>query len=172
MRMMLMAVLLVLVGCSGDEEAALEKRLKDHEDRIAALEEQLSRVDVRSSPKKSPNASSQPLPTAPRVEVIPAATDTGSPAVAFSPNSAPTEDQRLAIRALCSRKFGSDWQAVEKCEDEELDALERIAEGNKEKLPPEIYGAIRVQCAQQGRGEFTRQAACQDEQIEAYLRTQ
>lgn len=173
--MMLIALTLVLAGCSGDEEAELKTKLEEHEKRIAALEQQLSKAELRkAAPRKSPNPSSPALLPAPKVEVVPrfAATETAAPAIGFSPNRGPTEDQRLAIRALCSRRFGSNWQLVEQCEEDEAAALERIAEGNTEKLPPEIYGAIRVQCAQQARGEFSRQAACQDEQVQAYLRTQ
>lgn len=162
----LTVIALFLVACGEDEEKAEFKRqLELHEKRIAALEE---KVDRPGLPRSRPTAvePSTPLPTVAPAPVV--TTEASSPPLNISPSEArATADQRLAIRAYCSRRFGSDWQMVERCEKDELAALEKLElEPPAGDLPPALYAAIRAQCADRFGAQFTGQFACQQEGAE------
>lgn len=165
MRKKIVLLALVCFACSDD--SALERRLEEHEKRIAALEKKIQEHPARAPRKSAAQSSSSALPSPTGgAQQLPGA----SIPIGGSPTSSGYSyaDPRLAIRAFCAKKWGSNWQMVEQCEKQETEAMEKVYAGNALGVPPDVYRAIRANCEEQWGAQFTMQLQCQQEEAGAY----
>ena len=170
-RTLLPVFLFALMACGDVEKAQLKKQISDHETRIAALEERLAKPGqpLPGSKAKKAVAPSQPVTGLPSSSPATAATPRQpSYSVAAPTGQARSGNERLAIRAMCSKKWGSNWEMLEYCEKTELEAMEKVNAGNIFGVPPEVYTQIRESCGERYWPSFSMQLECQQQESDAY----
>jgi hypothetical protein len=170
-RVVLAMLIVALTACGDVEKAQLKKQISDHEARIAALEERLAKPNAAlpGSKSKKPAAASQPVSGLPSSSsAAPASARQPSYSVAAPTGVGRSGNERLAIRAMCSKKWGSNWEMLEYCEKTELEAMEKVNAGNIFGVPPDVYTSIRDSCGEKYWPSFSMQLECQQQESDAY----
>ncbi|HVT43398.1 MAG TPA: hypothetical protein VMT00_03315 [Thermoanaerobaculia bacterium] len=150
-------ILALVFGTVGCRDIATEERIKQIEDRVAALEQRGS-------------SSAAPAVATPSSASAPSQTATSQSAVQPT-GGVPGQDPAAAEAVLiahCTEKWPSDFNLRAYCQKQQREAVAKLNQPPPADIPADAMAVIRSKCAEKWPTDYNMRGYCENQQFEGY----